>query len=172
ASIRALMTSRNRPSVRMMSGNVSIFVTGLTMALTTPNTSATARSVSESPVNVTPSTMCVAAHSAAAFTSRRKTNVMCADQISGSATLVVVAGGALHFDGTFGEHRGDRPDGGQHRREHGPDDADGQRKLHDGAVALLDDDAPHVAFVNQPLDRIHELAGGYLERFLVRTLSH
>src|SRR5437762_3271253 len=71
SSISPLITSRNNPSVRMMIGNVTNFVTGLTTALTMLKTSATPSSVSQSPVNTTPETTCVATQSAAALTSKR-----------------------------------------------------------------------------------------------------
>ena len=46
SSIRALTTSVNRPSVRMNSGSVSSFTTGLTRKFTRPKSSATRISVS------------------------------------------------------------------------------------------------------------------------------
>ena len=49
-SMKPLMTSRNRPSVRITIGNARILATGRMNAFTTPNTSATPRKAVQPPV--------------------------------------------------------------------------------------------------------------------------
>jgi len=48
--MNALITKVNNPSVRMSSGNVNSFNNGRTLALSTPNTSATTNSDAADPV--------------------------------------------------------------------------------------------------------------------------
>jgi len=63
-------------------------------------------------------------------------------------------------------HRGQCPDGRQHRRRHRSDGRHGQRNLHNGVTLLvLDNDAANVAFVNQLAHFLNDIFAGYLELF-------
>src|SRR5690606_22058766 len=71
---------------------------------------------------------------------------------------------AFHRDGEVRDQGGDRADGGPHGQQHGADDADRQRDLHErAAIVVLDADAPHVAFAHQFLDLADDRFTGDLE---------
>src|SRR5262249_15233053 len=78
----------------------------------------------------------------------------------------------LHLDRALVEHRRDGTERGKDWRQHRPDDADRQRELGDSVLALLDDDPPNIAFVQQPSHGIDELRAGDLERLLPGFVRH
>src|SRR5439155_24658175 len=69
----------------------------------------------------------------------------------------VVGDDSLDFDGALGEHRGERADGGENRREDDADNADRHWEFDDAPAILLDDDPPDISLVNQPLHRVEQL---------------
>jgi hypothetical protein len=79
---------------------------------------------------------------------------------------------SFDLERALGEHCGERPGGREHRREHCADNADGHRKLDDRPAILLDDDPPDVPLMDDLLQRVHELIGGDLERFLEGLFWH
>src|SRR5688500_5384125 len=82
-SMSAFSTSRNTPSVRMMSGQVRSLMIGRISAFTRPNTSATPSSPSQLPSCVMPGTSATASQSAAAVIRKRMRNM------SGGSLLAV-----------------------------------------------------------------------------------
>ena len=58
---------------------------------------------------------------------------------------------AFHDDAAVGDQGGDRTDRDKPRCEQSADDPDGQGKLHDRVLALLDGDPPDVALRDQAL---------------------
>src|SRR6185436_20033250 len=69
----------------------------------------------------------------------------------------------LHLDRALREQGGQGADRRQRRRGQRSHDADRHRKLHDGARALLDDDAPHVPLVQDLLDAPQQVVALDLE---------
>ncbi len=76
-SIAALMTSRNRPSVRMVSGRVSRITIGRTMALTMPSSSAAQTSDQASAISTPGTSFEATQRPIATITIRRSRPLMC-----------------------------------------------------------------------------------------------
>ena len=72
----------------------------------------------------------------------------------------------------FVDQRGQGADGGEDRGEHRAHHARGQRELGHGPIALLDDDAAHVAFVNERLDGLDDPVALNLRGFPKRLVGH
>ena len=89
-----------------------------------------------------------------------------------AAPFLSVVFDALDFDRALFQHGRDRGHGCQHGREDGAEHAQRQRKLCDGICVVLDDDAAHVAFVQELLHRVHELFSGDFEGFREGALRH
>jgi hypothetical protein len=71
----------------------------------------------------------------------------------------------LDLDRAVSEHGRQRTERRRERRDHGPDDAYGQRKFGDHSALLLDEYAADVAFVDQPLDLRQDLLGRAFDSF-------
>lgn len=73
---------------------------------------------------------------------------------------------AFNHDGEFRNQSGNSADRGEHRRKHHSHGRDGYRNLDEGVtLQILDDDAPHVSFVNQRADFIDQVSSEDLEFF-------
>src|SRR5438046_634522 len=92
--------------------------------------------------------------------------------VLGGALLLPIRVNPLDLDRALLDRCGDRSNGRKNRSENGANHPDCERKLGDRVRIVLDDYAADVAFVDEPLDRVHELFAGHLERFLVGSLSH
>src|SRR5215204_61485 len=77
----------------------------------------------------------------------------------------------LDLDRAVGDERGNCPRGGQPWRDERARYSHCQRKLDDCIRSLLDDDAPHVAFMDEPCDLLQEYAALGGDRFLPRLLG-